>query len=191
MLAAASRRETGSWSACLNATSHWIWGDEAAEHLEPSLRYTGLGYLIHHGASCFWAMLHERALGDRMTRMSPAMRIATGMGAAAAACLVDYRVCPRRLSPGFEMHLSRSSIAAGYLAFGLGIALGAMARRPGREDAAGPRPEGASAAGPAPAARGGRLGDSGASVGGRAGRRGVSGWSSVTSRSGAGRRPAD
>ena len=62
VLALASRRATGSWSACLNATSHWVWGDEAADHLEPSLRYTGLGYLIHHGASCFWATLYERQL---------------------------------------------------------------------------------------------------------------------------------
>ena len=76
VLAAASRRETGSWSACLNATSHWAWGDEAARHLEPSLRYTALGYLIHHGASCFWATLYERGLGARVSRMPPSARIA-------------------------------------------------------------------------------------------------------------------
>ena len=35
---------------------------------------------------------------------------------------------PRRLSPGFELRLSRRSIAAGYLAFGLGLALAGMGR---------------------------------------------------------------
>ncbi len=42
--------------------------------------------------------------------------------------VVDYRLVPRRLSPGFELRLSRRSIAAGYLAFGLGLALAGMGR---------------------------------------------------------------
>lgn len=128
VLSLASQGETGSPYTCLNATSHWVWGDRAAGHLEPSLRHTALGYLIHHGASCFWGVLYERALGERMDAFPAKAKIITGLGAAAFACVVDYRLVPQRLSPGFELRLSRPSITAGYLAFGLGLALAGMAR---------------------------------------------------------------
>lgn len=128
VLAEASRRETGSPFACLNATSHWIWGDEAAKHQSPSIRYTVNGYLIHHAASCFWGVLYERGLGKQADHLPAPAKIAAGLAAAGFACLVDYRVVPRRLSPGFELRLSKRSIAAGYLAFGLGLALAGMAR---------------------------------------------------------------
>jgi hypothetical protein len=128
VLAEASRRETGSPFACLNATSHWIWGGEAAGHQSFSLRYTVNGYLIHHAASCFWGVLYERGVGEQMDHLPASAKVAAGLAAAGFACLVDYRVVPRRLSPGFELRLSRRSIAAGYLAFGLGIALAGMAR---------------------------------------------------------------
>ena len=128
VLAQASRRETGSPFACLNATSHWIWGDEAARHQAPSLSHTAAGYLIHHAASCFWGVLYERMVGERVDRLPPAAKVATGLAAAGLACLVDYRLVPHRLTPGFEFRLSRRSIAAGYLAFGLGLALAGMGR---------------------------------------------------------------
>jgi hypothetical protein len=50
------------------------------------------------------------------------------MAAAAVACVVDYGVVPHRLSPGFELRLTKRAITAGYVAFGLGLALTAMAR---------------------------------------------------------------
>ena len=128
VLAEASRRETGSPFTCLNATSHWIWGDEAARHRAPSLRRTAAGYLIHHAASCFWGVLYERMIGERTDRLPPAAKVAAGLAAAGFACLVDYRLVPHRLSPGFELRLSHRSIAAGYLAFGLGLALAGMGR---------------------------------------------------------------
>jgi hypothetical protein len=144
VLALASKREAGSPYACLNATSHWIWGDEAAVHQGPSLRYTGTGYLIHHAASCFWGVLYERSLGERVDRLSPSARIAAGLTAAAVASVVDYRVVPRRLSPGFELRLSKPAITAGYLAFGFGLAVAGITRtsreeRSGRHQTAGPQ----------------------------------------------------
>jgi hypothetical protein len=128
VLALASKKETGSAYACLNATSHWIWGDRAARHQEPSLSHTASGYVIHHAASCFWGVLFERLVGDQVDRMSPGGKLGAGMAAAAVACVVDYRVVPHRLSPGFELRLSKRAITAGYVAFGLGLALTAMAR---------------------------------------------------------------
>ena len=37
VLAEASHIETGSPFTCLNSTSHWLWGAEAARHHAPSL----------------------------------------------------------------------------------------------------------------------------------------------------------
>jgi len=128
VLALASRKEAGSACACLNATSHWIWGDGAALHDGPSLRYTAAGYLIHHAASCFWGVLYERSLGGRLEEAPAVLKVAGGLGAAGFACVVDYRMVPHRLSPGFELRLSRPSIAAGYVAFGLGLALAGIHR---------------------------------------------------------------
>jgi hypothetical protein len=128
VLAEASRRETGSPFACLNSTSHWIWGDEAARHEAASLSHTAAGYLIHHAASCFWGVLYERMVGERTDRLPPGAKVAAGLAAAGFACLVDYRLVPHRLTPGFEFRLSRRSIAAGYFAFGLGLALAGMGR---------------------------------------------------------------
>ncbi|WP_430433523.1 hypothetical protein [Methyloversatilis sp.] len=48
LLCAASRRQTGSPYAGINAISHWLWKDRAFRRNAPSLRYTGTGYLIHH-----------------------------------------------------------------------------------------------------------------------------------------------
>lgn len=128
VLAEGSRRETGSPWACLNATSHWIWGDEAARHEAPSFSHTAAGYLIHHAASCFWGVVYERIVGEWTDRLPAAGKVAAGLTAAGFACLVDYRLVPRRLSPGFELRLSRRAIAAGYLAFGLGLALAGTGR---------------------------------------------------------------
>lgn len=129
VLAVASKREAGSAFACLNATSHWIWGDGAARNQQASWRHTASGYAIHNAASCFWGVLYERALGDRTDNLTAMPRVGAGLVAAGVACLVDYRVVPHRLTPGFELRLSRRAIAAGYLAFGLGLALAGMARQ--------------------------------------------------------------
>jgi hypothetical protein len=128
VLALASRLETGHAPATLNATSHWIWGDGAAEVDGVTPQHTGVGMLIHHAASIFWAVLYERAVGAAVERGSPAPAVAAGMAGAAFACFVDYVCVPRRLSPGFEMRLSRPSIAAGYLAFGAGLAVTSLLR---------------------------------------------------------------
>ncbi|HEY4352285.1 MAG TPA: hypothetical protein VGN31_13725 [Paraburkholderia sp.] len=82
------------------------------------MRHTVTGFAIHEVSAIFWAMLFE-ALIDRM----PALRqrqqpFSTAMAAAATAAtayVVDYQVVPRRLTPGFEAHLSGKSLAAVYV----------------------------------------------------------------------------
>ena len=67
----AGRRETGSYAAPLNATSHVVWGDNAAWRNSASLKYTGTGFLLNHVSAIFWAALYETWFGRRGARAAP------------------------------------------------------------------------------------------------------------------------
>jgi hypothetical protein len=122
-LAVAGQRHNGSPFAPVNAISHWIWGDEAAAHDGPSMRYSLHGYAIHQGASTMWASLYEKWLGDAAEKGQVAIPLCGGLAVSALACLVDYRLTPHRLQPGYEMRLPKKSLALVYAAFGVGLAL--------------------------------------------------------------------
>ena len=66
----AGKREDGSYAAPLNATSHIIWGDEAARQDKPSLKYTLTGFLLNHASAIFWALFYEKLLGKGEKRQS-------------------------------------------------------------------------------------------------------------------------
>lgn len=122
---ALSRPRTGSAASASNAPSQWLWGEPARHRHDVSLRHTALGYCIHHASSLLWGSVHEGALAR--TRARP-LQVAPAV--AAAAMVVDYLVVPRRLSPGFERHLSRPGLLAVYVTFAAGLALGSgLARR--------------------------------------------------------------
>lgn len=110
----AGRRETGSYPAALNATSHFLWGERAGRKSDYSLKYTGTGFVANYGASVFWALLYEALAG----RMPP---LARGAAVSALAYVIDYHVVPRRLMPGFEMRLPRAALAAAYAALAVGL----------------------------------------------------------------------
>jgi hypothetical protein len=126
-LVVTGQRENGYAAAPVNAISHWIWDRPALHEDRASWRHTVPGYLVHHGASIFWATLHALAWGcsARAKRTGPALAGATA--AAALACAVDYRVAPARLTPGFEHRLSTGSMLAVYACFALGLAAGSIA----------------------------------------------------------------
>lgn len=128
-LALAGRRENGHAAAPVNAISHWFWDPEALRKNAPSLRHTLTGFLVHHGASIFWATLHARAWGDRPQAARPVPALAGAAVAASVACLVDFRLTPRRLTPGFEHRISLRSMATVYACFALGLAVGSLAMR--------------------------------------------------------------
>jgi len=111
-----------------NATSHWVWGDRAIRRSSASLRYTALGYAIHHASSVFWATGFERW---RLSREWPLARhpVAVATAVATVAWVVDYKVVPSRLTPGFEHHLTRRGLAGAYVAFGTGLVLAVWLRR--------------------------------------------------------------
>lgn len=126
-LALAGRREAGHAAAPVNATSHWVWGEESLRANEASARHTLTGFLVHHGASIFWGVIHARAWGMHERNKAPLRALGGAAAASAMACFVDYRLTPKRLTPGFEHRLSRRAMAAGYACFGLGLAAASIA----------------------------------------------------------------
>ena len=113
-------------AAPINAISHWIHGDSALHKDKPTLRYTLTGYLIHHAASIFWAVLHAQAWNRRHEAIDPLPAMATAAVTAGVACFVDFQLTPQRLTPGFEHRLSRPALAGVYASFALGLALGSF-----------------------------------------------------------------
>ncbi|KON80476.1 hypothetical protein PA01_01345 [Azoarcus sp. PA01] len=121
-LACGGQRDCCSVFAPVNAVSHWIWRGVALRQQKPSLRYTLPGVGIHHAMSILWALLFEERMARAESR-GAGRTIATALGVSAAACFVDLRLTPERLTPGFERRLSPESLTVVYLAFALGLAL--------------------------------------------------------------------
>jgi len=123
------RREAGSAAAPTNATSQWLWGDEALHQQQFDMRHTLNGYLIHHGAAVFWATAYAALARKRPALRSPAGIAAGAAATSAVACFVDFNLTPSRLTPGYEHRLSRPALAAVHGAFAIGLAAGAWALR--------------------------------------------------------------
>jgi hypothetical protein len=126
-VALAGRREARSAVAPINATSHVLWGDEAGTADAVDWKHTLPGLLINTGAGLFWALVHELLLA----RSHPRSRVtaaATGAAVGALAYAVDYHLIPRRLTPGWELRLSRSGVALGFVALGASLAVAGLLR---------------------------------------------------------------
>jgi hypothetical protein len=124
VLAACGRRETGYASAPLNAPSQWIWGKGATRANDFSLRHTVLGYAVHHAGALIWAGLFE-ALRERMGHR-PADTLRAAALTTAIGNMVDFQLTPERFTPGFQHRLSRGALLGVYVAFGAGLAAGAL-----------------------------------------------------------------
>jgi hypothetical protein len=121
-------RKLGKPFAPTNATSHWLWGDiESFNSLEPTVRHTAVGYATHHASALMWALFYERWIAEEAERTSTIVLGAAALTALAA--FVDYRLTPKRLTPGFEAHLSRTGMLGVFAAIGVGLAAGAMLNR--------------------------------------------------------------
>jgi hypothetical protein len=125
VLALRGRSDTGGALGPLNAPSHWLWGDRALAQDDASLRYTATGLLIHHASSIFWAIVQERLLHRKaQSENSVAAVLRDAAITTALAALVDLRLVPKRLTPGFERRLSGPSLAGVYSLFAIGLAIG-------------------------------------------------------------------
>jgi len=71
-------------------------------------------------------MLFESLCG---LRSRPATVVATAATTAIIAYVVDYHAVPKRVTSGFEAHLSKHTLAMTYVALGAGFASAALIRR--------------------------------------------------------------
>ena len=126
-LAILGAREGGGALRPLHASGHWLLGDRSAARNQPTFVRTGVGLATHHLATLFWSLLMEKALGPRK-RTLPELAV-TGALTSVLAAAVDYLVMPRRLSPGWELALTRKSMAGAFSAMAAGLAAGALAAR--------------------------------------------------------------
>jgi hypothetical protein len=117
--------------APLNAVTHCLWPRRALRETRFSARFTLTGLAIHQASSIFWAVLCE-ALNARLSRdaavVSPVAIVTAATATAAAAYVVDYHVVPERITPGFDIHLSKRSLAGVYVALAAGLAGAALLR---------------------------------------------------------------
>ena len=72
--------------------------------------------------SVFWGIVFEKLREESRESQMALRPIEAAIATSAAACLVDYRLTPKRFTPGFEKELSRWSLFATYSAFALGLA---------------------------------------------------------------------
>ncbi len=123
VLAWRGRGDTGSAVAAVNAPSHWIWGHEALRRNDATARHTLLGALVHQASSLFWAFFYD-TLQRLRRRPTPASALVDAAAITTLAAVVDLKVVPERLTPGFERRLSNRSLWWVYLSFGVGLAVG-------------------------------------------------------------------
>jgi hypothetical protein len=124
-LALLARAEGKTASQPINATSHWLNRSEAGSFEGIDIAHTAVGYATHHAATLFWAVLFEWWIGRR--RPLPILRLFQhALATSAVAVVVDYGATPQRLTPGWELVLTKRSMAVAYGAMAVGLALGAV-----------------------------------------------------------------
>lgn len=122
----AGKRETGSYAAPLNATSHVVWGNsEASAQDAASAKFTLTGFLINHASAIFWAGIYEQLFGRKQGVQSSSLKPVVGAAlVTAGAYVTDYYLVPKRLTPGYELRLSNRSLATIYGALAVGLIAG-------------------------------------------------------------------
>ena len=125
-LAAMSKAEGKRAVRPANSTSHWLHGEDAGRVEELDMPHTGTGLATHHASAVFWAVPFEAWLAFHPPRSNiELMRNASAM--AAVAAIVDYGIVPERLTPGWELVLSRKSMIGGFASLAVGLTAGALA----------------------------------------------------------------
>lgn len=109
--------------APVNASAHWLWSEAGRDGFDP--RETPVGLATNLAAAAMWGGVMGWAL--RRTQAP----VATALGVAAGAALLDYGLLPRRLSPGWERVLPNGAVAAGFAALAVGMMAGTVQERAG------------------------------------------------------------
>lgn len=121
----ASDRENGSPWAALNCVAHIVDGDDKEQPRDYSPRESGLGVLVNGTAMSAWGVLYEGALLPFGAKSTPI----TALVGAAAAYFIDYKIVPKRFTPGIERRLSHRSVLVSYAALAAALALSPLWNR--------------------------------------------------------------
>ena len=108
----ASDKENDSPWAALNCVAHIVDGDDKEQPEGYAPRESRIGILVNGTAMSAWGVLYEGALLVTRTRSSPL----TALLAVGAAWVIDYRIVPKRFTPGIEKRLSQRSVLLSYTA---------------------------------------------------------------------------
>jgi hypothetical protein len=103
----------------LNSVAHILVGSRAYYMVGVSW-ITVVALVVHFASIAVWGVLLSLATA----RIRGLALYATAAAFAAATWIIDYRVVPERLRPGFESGLSPTEIALVYLVMGLSLAWG-------------------------------------------------------------------
>ncbi|MBK8173583.1 MAG: hypothetical protein IPK60_25045 [Sandaracinaceae bacterium] len=104
-------------------------GDEDAGRAnEFDLKHTVAGAVLNTGAMGSWAALHELAFGT-WARRSKVSALVAGAATSALAYVTDYKLVPKRLTPGFELRFSPQAIFATYAVLAGALALSSLMQR--------------------------------------------------------------
>jgi hypothetical protein len=118
-----SKAEGASPLQPINASSHWLRGEEAGKVKDFDAKHTPIGLATHQGACVFWATLFE-ALRLAKPDAGPGTIARDAVAVSMIAALVDYGLVPKRLTPGWEEPLPIRSVAGGFAGLALGLAVG-------------------------------------------------------------------
>ena len=108
----ASDKENGSPWAALNCVAHIVDGDDKEQPEDYAPRESRIGILVNGTAMSAWGVLYEGALLVTRTKSSPL----TALLAVGAAWVIDYKIVPKRYTPGIEKRLSQRSVLLSYAA---------------------------------------------------------------------------
>jgi hypothetical protein len=122
------RAEAGSGWRPLNATSHWWHSPAAARVPWSDWSHTGVGSATHYAATLFWAAGYA-GWAEKQDRLSSRAALAGALATSAVAAAVDYGATPKRFTPGWDLVLTKRSMAVAYLAMAAGLAAGALLAR--------------------------------------------------------------
>lgn len=110
----------------MNATTQVFHGPGVADVTALDFRHSVVGTLINVAACFFWAAI-AAGLFSWASGGGTGAAWLVGLGTVALAGFVDYLLIPERLRPGWELVLSPAAVACGFLAMGIGLALGLVA----------------------------------------------------------------
>jgi hypothetical protein len=112
----------------INATSHWLHGEDAGTVTAIDAEHTATGYATHYAATVFWATLFE-TLQSASPEPGPGKVIRDAALVSRIAAIVDYGLVPKRLTPGWEGPLPIRSVAGGFAGMAFGLAIGGLVSR--------------------------------------------------------------